>query len=467
MRQTQILKNKNTITIFNIASTVILQGLAFFSGPIFSNALGTNNYGIASVYMTWVQLASTVFSLQAAGTVAVARVNFPEDEQQKYQSSVLCLATLSYIAFSVITFLSVLATSRTTGISLPMIVMGLIHGWGLYCVGFMNAKFTYEFKAHKNFLLSVTISVLTIGVSIVLIKLFPVNINYWGRIIGQCSVYGISGAVLFAYMLKTGKVFYKKEYWKFTLPIAVPTIFHLLASIVLNQSDKVMIQSLVSNSAAGVYSLSCTFGAVLNTVYSAFNNSWVPFYYEYTKQQRINDMKRHAGNYIELFTIVAMGFILLSREVFHLYANQNFWDGTDLIPIFAIGYYFVFMYSFPVNYEFYNKKTKTIAIGTTFAAVCNIILNYIFIKQLGIYGAVFATTISHGLQFLFHFIYAKGINSEEFPFHFTQFVPGMCAVIATSIFYEFTEKMWVIRWGLGIVLGVYIFTKIVKRREIF
>lgn len=458
--------NKNKITIFNIASTIILQGLAFFSGPIFSGLLGTNNYGIASVYLTWVQLASTVFSLQAAGTVALARVNFPMEDQPKYQSSVLSLATFSYVSFSVLTIIGVLIASNWLEISVPMVFLGLAHGWGMYCISFMNSKYTYEFKADKNFILSVTTSALTIGLSILLIHMYPAETNYWGRLIGQSAIYTAIGLVMFIYVIKSGKTVFNKEYWKFTLPIAIPTIFHLLANIVLNQSDKVMLQGMVSNSAAGIYALACTFGAVLNTVWSAFNNSWVPFYYEYTRQNQIEEMKKHARNYTELFTIIAIGFILLAREVFHLYAKQSFWEGTDLIPLFSIGYYFIFLYSFPVNYEFYNKKTKTIAMGTTFAAVCNIVLNYVFIKLWGIQGAVIATAVSHGLQFGFHFISAKRINPGEFPFKLRQFVPGFLAVCAACVLYWFTRELWLIRWILGALLGAYLLIKIVKRREI-
>lgn len=461
------LKNKNIVTILNIISTIILQGLAFFSGPIFSSVLGTGNYGIASVYLTWVQLASTVFSLQAAGTVAIARAYFTEDEQQKYQSSVLSLATLSYICFSLVTVLVVWILARTGGINIAMVVIGLIHGWGLYCVGFMNSKFTYEFKAHKNFLLSVVTSLLTISVSVVLIRAFPADTNYWGRILGQCSVYAVIGAAMYIYMLVSGRTFYKKEYWSFTLPIAIPTIFHLLANIVLNQSDKVMLQGLAGNSAAGIYSLACTFGTVLNTIWAAFNNSWVPFYYEYTKLGRVDEIKEHSRNYIELFTIVTMGFILLSREVFHIYADKSFWSGADLIPVFAVGYYFVFLYSFPVNYEFYNKKTRTIAVGTTFAAVCNIVLNIIFINFMGIYGAVLATAVSHGLQFLFHYMCARRIAGTGFPFSFPQFIPGLTAVAVTCIFYQVTREFWPVRWGIGVLLGIYLLLKVIRRREIF
>ena len=461
------MKSKNKITLFNMASTIVLQGLAFFSGPIFSSVLGTSNYGIAAVYLTWVQIASTVFSLQAGGAVAVARISYPIEDQEKYQSSTLSLATIVYFCFSIMTIGAALVFSSIFKYSITMIALGLIHGWGLYCVSFMNQKLTYEFKAGWNFLLSVLTSALTIGASILIINIYDPENNYWGRIIGQSAVYAVIGCFLFVYMLRAGKQVFNKEYWKFTLPITIPTIFHSLAHIVLNQSDKVMIQGMMSNSAAGIYALASTFSAVMNAVWHAFNNSWVPFYYEYTRQNQIEKIKKHARNYIELFTVVAMGFVLLSREVFRLYADFDFWSGTDLIPLFTIGYYFVFLYSFPVNYEFYNKKTKTIAVGTTIAAVMNIILNYILIKRLGIVGAVIATAIAHGLQFIFHFICAKRINPGEFPFSFKQFLPGFLAVCGTCVFYWFTRELWFVRWGLGILLGTYLLLKIIKRKEIF
>lgn len=456
---------KNKIVIYNVLSTIILQGLAFFSGPIFSGVLGTTNYGIASVYYTWVQIASTVLTLQAASTIAVARVNFSMDEQTRYQSSVLTLATVTYVIFSAIIIVTKLLFKNT--INTNMLILGLAQGWGMYCVTAANMKFTYEFKAKYIFFLSVSIASLTIGLSIFLIKQFSPEINYWGRIIGQSSIYLIAGIVIYMFFFSRGKTLYNKKYWGFTIPLALPTVFHLLAGIVLNQSDKIMVQKLIDNSAAGIYALSCTFGAVLQTLWNALNNSWVPFYYEYTRQNQIVEMRKHAKNYIELFTILCMGFILLSSEVFHIYAKTDFWDGTDLLPMFSIGYYFVFLYSFPVNYEFYNRKTKTIAIGTCGAASCNIVLNYFFIKKMGIQGAVIATAIAHSLQFGFHFICAKNINTSKFPFFIKDFMPGLFAVCSTCVFYWYTRELWHIRWGVAVILGLFILIRIIKRREIF
>jgi len=448
-------------------STVILQGLAFFTGPIFSSVLGTNNYGIATTYFTWVQVASIVFSLQAAGALALARVNFPLEEQPKYQSSVISLASFAYFSFSLLTLFVLKFASRWIDVNFQMVITGLLHGWGLYCVGMLNGKFIYEFRADSNFKLSVATSVLTIGLSLCLIFVFPKEVNYWGRILGQALVYFLLGCGIYFSLYKSGRTFYNKTYWAFTLPLALPTVFHSLANVVLHQSDKVMLQSMVSNSAVGIYALSCTFSGVINTIWVAFNKSWVAFYYEYTRTGQIEKMKKHARNYIELFTILCMGFVLLAKEVFQLYADSSFWEGTDFIPLFSIGYYFIFLYSFPVNFEFYNKKTKTVATGTVSAAICNIVLNYLLIKKMGVLGAVLATMIAHGFQFLFHLVCARTIKEAQFPFKFREFIPGFLAVVAACALYVFAKEMWYVRWGVGFVLGVYLLLKIIQRKEIF
>lgn len=461
------MRNKNKIAIYNLVSTVIIQGLAFFSGPIFSNLLGTNNYGIATVYLTWVNISSTVFSLQAGSTIALARSNFSIEEQDQYQSSVLGLATSSYIGFSLLTLLFINLLHKLISVNSYMVILCLVHGWGSYCISFANQKFTYEFKAEKNLILSISISVLSIVASIVFICLFPVDTNYWGRIIGQASVYFLIGVFLFVYIFRYGRTFVNIDYWKFTLPIAIPTIFHLLANIVLNQTDKVMLQGMVSNSAAGIYGLALTFSTVLSTIWNALNNSWVPFYYEYTKTEQIDEMKKHAKNYIELFTIITLGFMLLSREVFRFYAASSFWEGEDFIVLFSLGYYFVFLYSFPVNYEFYMKRTGTIATGTILAAIINIVLNYCFIVKFGIIGAVVATITSHGLQFLFHYINARRIGKESFPFSMKDFFPGCITVLTVVLFCLLVKEYWFIRWIVAVGLGAFLVIKIYFRKEIF
>ena len=104
-----------------------------------------------------------------------------------------------------------------------------------------------------------------------------------------------------------------------------------------------------------------------------------------------------------------MGFVLLAPEVFRFYAGRDFWDGIVLIPLFSAGYYLNFLCTFPVNFDYYHKKNKAVAIITISCAVVNIGLNYLLIRQFGVVGAAMATMTSHLLQLTMHHIYAAHI----------------------------------------------------------
>lgn len=459
--------SRNKITVINIINTIIVQGLAFFSGPIFSGMLGTDNYGIFSVYMTWVSIAAIVFPLQSGSAIAQARTDFKNDEQNRYQSSVFTMGTIAYLFFSIATLLIVSSIRNYYSFSLPMVACGLAHGWGSYCVTFLSSKYIYEFEAVKNCVLSVCISIFSIVSSILLIPLFKNDERYWGRVLGEGGTYFIIGIVLAVILICGGKTFFSWKYWGYTLPITLPIIIHSLSGIVLNQSDRVMLQQMIGNTSAGIYSLAYTFSSVVHIVWMALNRSWVPFFYEYSRNCDLRSIKIHSKNYNQVFSIITSGFILLSKEVFHFYADIDFWSGENIIPLLAIGYYFLFLYSFPVNFELYHKKTKVVAIGTSIAAVANILMNYLFISLFDMLGAVIATVLSFALQFLFHWILGKRIDRDNFPFALSEFVPGFMMVGLSVVLYYICNDFWIIRWILGIVLGIYLAIQVYKRKELF
>ena len=469
MEERENISNKKYFTIINILSTFIVQGLTFFSLPYFSKVLGTENYGVYTIYFTWVQILSIVFSLQAGETIGISRNTYPEEKQKSFQSSVISLAFSSYVVLSLLLFaaLSILNCFKVIHVNIVILVLALIHGWGMYCVSFVQSKFTYEFKALKNFFLSLTVSVLNIVLSILLINVYAHKDNYMGLMLGQSLVYAFAGIVLFVYLLIQGKTFFNLEFWKFTLPISFPIVFHLLAIFVLNQSDKLMIQWMIDSSSVGIYALVCTFSTVINSIWLAFNNSWVPFYYEYTRNNDYESISVHSKNYIELYSVITAGFILLSKEVFLLYAPEEFRSVWFMIPVFVAGYYFVFLYSFPVNFEFFYKKTKTIAVGTILAAIVNIVLNIVFIMKWGIVGAAIATAIARLIQFLFHLFSVKRIKEEKYPFRLRDFYVSFIVVIAACILFYLAAEFWYIKWIIGAVIGIYELVKIIKRRAVF
>ena len=459
--------SRNKTTLINIICTIILEGVAFISGPIFSSMLGASNYGVYSVYGTWVGIAQIILSLQAGCALVQARTEYPEKEQEKYQSSAITLGTISYMVFSLLIIIAAALFRKSLGLSLVMVVLGLMQGWGSFGVGFANSKNTYEFRADKNLFLSVSTVVLTAAAQFILVYNWKSEDNYWGMIIGQSLVIFIFGLVIFIAILKRGRCFVSRKYYSFTLPITLPLIVHSLMGIILNQSDRIMLQKMVSNSSVGIYTLACTFASVINIIWTSLNRSWNPFYYEYMMRGQEEEIRRHSRNYLELYTIITMGFILLSREVFSIYASSEFRSGADALPLFAFGYFFIFLYSFATNYEMYYRKTKTVAVGTFMAALVNIVLNYVLIIGFGMEGAVIATLLSDVFLFVFHFINAKRLKEKHLVYRLRDFAPWTACVAISCVMFYLLKDMWLVRWGIGAVLGIYLAVKIVRRREIF
>ena len=159
----------NKITMYNILSTILLQGVALFTSPIFSRMLGTTNYGIVAIYNTWISVISIVFGLQTQSTIAVARNEYGEDEQEKYQSSILSLSFVVYILFSIVMLILIEPMSKLMQMQKLMFILMLMHGFGQFSVTFINIKFTYEFKADKNFILSCATTFISVILSLVLL----------------------------------------------------------------------------------------------------------------------------------------------------------------------------------------------------------------------------------------------------------------------------------------------------------
>lgn len=461
------MKSSNRITLINIISTLVLTGISFFTSPVFSRLLGTDNYGIVSVYNAWLSIFTIVIGVQTVSSLAVARAEFGEERQKEYQSNAITISLLSFLCVGAGSWLARSPICAAMHLGEPLLAFMLLQSFGQYCVGFANTKFTYEFKAEKNFLLSLIVSISTVGLSLFLVNKFPARINYLGRILGMSIPYASIGAMICIWLLVNGKSFFHKEYWKFCIPLSLPIILHSLSGTVLGQSDRVMIQWSLGYSAVGIYSLAHGFSNIMSTIWGTLNNSWVPFYYDYTKNDQKEDLITHAKNYMELYTVLASGFLLLSREVYHIYAAEGYWEGTNMIPMFTGAAFMTFLYSFPVNYEFYHKKTKTIAQATLITAIINIGLNLVLIPAFGWQGAAIATLLSYSIQFLFHQYMAKHRIIGGYPFSFRLIGPYLVSFGISSFLFYILADFWWLRWSIGAIIGIRLLRKIIKRRAIF
>lgn len=459
------MKKQNKVAFFNILSTVLLRGLSIFTAPLFSRLLGDSGYGVVSIYLVWVGVLQIIFTFQSHGSLVNARIEYPDEKQKAYQSSAMTLSMLMYLGCTAVVLLFLDPISQLLRMDRILVILILIQAFAGFATLFLNAKFTYEFRADLNCLISVGVAVLTLVLSLLFIWWMPEGQEHFGRILALVLANGVFGYAACIYVLLSGRTFYNKEYWKFCLTLSLPLVFYSLSDLLLGQSDRVMLQHMLSEATVGQYSLAYNFAGIIFTIFGALNNSWVPFFFEDMKQGRREPMMAQAKNFLELYTVLSAGFVLLTTEVYHIFASREFWAGTLLIPVFVVGYYFNFLCTFPINYEYYRKKTKVVAIVTVAAAVFNVGLNYVLIKNMGLVGATLATAVSHGIQFAMHYLYVRyKLGREDYPFGLKVWLPYPLVFAAVLAVVYLLPDAALIRWGLGIAIGGWEAYRILKRK---
>ena len=470
MKEHPVSENRkvNSVLFFNILAPIILSGISFFTIPIFTRMLGTTNYGYYTVYNSYQSILLIVISLQTHASISTTSVYYKGADRDRCFSNAITISLLFSLVVSILIMILSGPISRLTEISRFMLLVMLLHTVGMFGVNWATQRLAYDKKAKFNFLISVSVSIAATALSLIWIPLAEGTQKYQAYVLGHAIPYVLVGVPSLLFFLLKGKSFFQKQNWRFVLTFCLPLIFHALSNTVLHQSDKLMVDGMIGKDAAGIYGFAVIFANILNIIYNALNTTWIPFYHDDIAKGDKKKLFKKANNYLFLFSSLTLGFIMACPEVVKLFANEEFWDSVNYIPLLSVGIYFIFLYSFPANFEFYHKRSKIIAAGTTCACLFNIGLNYVLIGQIGMIGAAAATLISYMLLFLFHTLAAQFIIKEEYHYKgFKNIYLYMPPVLAgCGLFYLIRDLVW-LRWSIFTVLAVSLLIRTVRNRSIF
>ena len=462
-------KSANSQTAYNFISTIVRTVISVITMPIFSRLLGTAQYGRYTIYLSWYNVLACIIALGCGQGIQTGMFAF-KDDYKRFRSSILLGGTCMCIVSTAIGLLLYNPLSVFFKLPLYVYILLFIESAAAFVIGFSNLTWIYEKKALKNMIVSLLITISTTLLSLLFVLRWPGSPDnlYLGRILG-IAVPNILVAVYvwFSIFMKqpTG---YNKKYWVYSFSFGIPTMIHVLSHQVLTSSDRIMMDNFnITDSEIGIYGFFYSFVAMLMTILNTLNNSWVPFLYEDLNKKNYSKLNERVNNYVQVFTILACGFVLLAREVSYIFADKEFWPGISIIPILVLVVYSTFIYQFPVNYEFFKGKTKVIAFGTITAAISNIILNILMIPRWGMYGASIATLVSYIFLAIIHIIIVNHWKEEKYPLVFKPLMIGLLVVIVSSIIYYVLKDFWIIRWALGAALGTYLLVSIKKRKSIF
>lgn len=383
------------------------KGIAFITVPIFTRLLSTDEYGIYTLYLSWLQILLVISSLYLYyGVTDNAMAKFEKD-RNKFISSMQGLTVTITSLLLVITALFMDRIKDFLGLSPVLIFLIFIELYVTPAFFFWAARQKFEYRYKRLVVITLIRSICNPVLG--LIAVYLMNDRALARI-GSIVVVElvICGLIMF-YQFNKGRVFFDRNYWIYALTLAIPMVPHYLSGIILSQGDRVMIAHMVGKTELALYSVAYSIGMLVQLFVTAINSSLTPWVYSRLKAREIYEIQKKSVGVMLLISIISVALMLLSPELVLLLGSEKYREAVYVIPPISASIFFIFLYSFLSYPEFYYEKTRFLAIASILAAVINIVLNYFFIPIYGFIAAAYTTLACYIIYSIGHYIVARKI----------------------------------------------------------
>ena len=454
-----ILKAASWYTIGNI----LIKGVSFFVLPIFTSLMSTTDYGIYSIYVSYLTIFEVLMLLGMSSTVRIAK--FTKDmDFNKYMSTILIIPPVLTVLSAIVVNIYMIFNNELLSMSLTLWNFLFISAATVSVSNIICARLVID-GSYKTYMIYSMMTVLSnVGISLLLFHTaFAKQDVYMARVWGNL----LSNVLSMGYLIFATKIKWRfnVDYLKIGLRWGVPLLFHTLATVVLTQSDRIIIKYIEGYSVTGIYSIAVTIIAIPMVIQSSFESAWAPWFYDKLDKKDYLSIRKLNDKYILLFVAIIAEFILVCPEIIRIFTNKAYWNSMySLIPL-SISVFGEMLYSLPVNIEYYNKKTNFILTGTIFVASLNIVLDIIFVYTWGYIGAAYATTISKLLLFVFHWIFAKKVDSNDI-FSKRVVIGSIVGLTCLNCFTVFTVNMIGFRIIAFVVIGILFVYSVLKNKDL-
>ncbi len=384
-----------------IVGNYFLKGLTFFTIPIFSRLLSVSEYGIYSIYVSYESILVLFMGLGVSYSFKNAKYKYGK-QFDKYVSSLIFLICLNAVILCAALRLLFPLYSSRLGLDKGIIYILLFHSLCNVFLTFYNSYIGLEYKFKSYILIALINAVINTVVSVGMILILPSGYKYFGRIAGTIFPLIFIGIYILAVFMRTEKPCYEKEYWKYALDYGLPMIPHGLSIVILTQFDRIMIHNMTGAKEAGIYSFAYNIYMIISVTASSLDNVWGPWFFSKMESKHYEEIRRGISVYTICMAVFSGVVILISPELIWVLGGSDYNDAIYCVMPIVAGGFFAYLYTIPVQIEYYKEKTKYIALASGTAAILNVILNMIFISKFGYIAASYTTLFTYFLYFLFH-----------------------------------------------------------------
>lgn len=402
-------------SLWFVACGVFKDAIDVLMTPVFTRILTTEQYGVFNVYNSWFQIAKIVLTLYLFSEVfSVGLVKFEKD-RDRFVSATLGFVTMSVFGYLVLYLVFQKLLNGIIGLPGFLVLLLFVHVlvYVPYYCWLRREKYDYQYKKVAAVSLIYIIFQPLTGILAILYLNIPMNPGYT-RIVSAVGVQIVIGVVLYIIMMRRGRVFYNRQYWKYSLRTGIELVPFNLSTVVLNQSDRIMINYYTGSGDTGIYSVAHSAAFVLQVLTEALDGAFVPWLYRRLKDRECKGIKAVVSGMLMLVAAGALGIELIAPEIMRILGSAEYYQGVYCIPPLVYSVYLIFVYMIFSNIELFYGKNIYVTIASTIGMVTNIVLNALFIPRYGFVVAGYTTLASYLVICFGHYaLLAKCLKQEK------------------------------------------------------
>ena len=430
-RSDYLIKNTIIFTLGNLGSKII----SFFLVPLYTYALTATEYGVVDLVTTVGTVAIPILTLNISESVMRFALDKNSDKSKITQigTGILLIGMLAgLLIFPVCRSLDKISQYS----ELVYVYVVALAARQLYLCD-LRGKELLVYYSVGNIVNTFFIAALNVLYLVILKE----------GIEGYLKAYIVANVLTVVYAIIVGKSYKSFHISKIDKELLIRMTKYSVVLIpnsfmwwIMNSSDRIMVSSMVSVAANGIYAVSYKFPTLVSTLTTIFNQAWS---YSAIREEGSEDESEYNNKVfktlIVIVVLIGIGLVTFIKPFLSIYVAREYYVAWKYTPFLTVGCVYLTLASFMATSYTVHKDSFGYLFSGMFGAVFNIAMNFVLIPWIGVYGAALATCISYMLGFVFRLFHTRKyiqyhVNNKEFIVGSTILILSACLMFVDNLF---------------------------------
>ena len=389
-------------SILYSVTSLFTKAIGFFMLPFYTNMLETESYGSVDLVTGFVAVAVFISSLSLSAAILRFHSEYANDKEKlsRFYGTIFSFLPVSGLLFATACLLlrEKLAEALFSGLPFfPMVLLAI----GLTYVSVLHTAHLSVIQASQDgrrlSLLNICVCLAQVTVTVFLLTVWKLGAA--GILLSQFIVYALYSVYAYIDLAKRGYLRFAFD-WKMlktALGYSVPMLPHNLSGNIADYASKLFLSSSVSLSGVGLYGAASKFGLVIDTIQTAGNQAFMPWFFEELKndapdRENIGTVTR---TLLTIYSFMYLCIGLFSEEVICVALNESYRESWRVIPIIVAAFSVKSVYYFLVNVLMYHTETaRRIFVATISGSLSEILMLSFLVPLYGMYGTALSLLLA-------------------------------------------------------------------------